>query len=260
MIRKPNFSGKTKRIIAVSLALGLLLVGGVVLTTSPMSVAADSFNSETITDGDLLVLLAQQLGGRDLAVPVFDGMSEEEKRNLRSQAARISAMAQVAEREGISQDPEVALALKWGTRTLLAEAWKKRVLDSADSTEKDLRAFYEAHLERYVGPSVVRYRQVLYPSDEAARRARGRLGKNTLDGVENRVDVDWIEYDKLVPELAAALREASLGTVVGPVKTPKGYMLCEVLERQNGVVLPFERVRGRVREDFTRSLIEGRLR
>ena len=232
-----------------------LVFAGAVMFCCPVQAA------QQIVDEDLIALLALSLGGRDLAAVSWSNMSPSEKQTFRDQAERIAIMARRAEREGISTSPDVALAVKWGTDSLLAEAWEKKIIAETDLSDDAVRSFYQANIGKYLQPEAVRYRQATYPltQKEVALRVKKQLQTASLSRLKNCIDVGWVEYEKLSPALAKALRDAPIQNTMGPLETPRGYVLYEVLERRAKGPLPLEKCKNRVREDLIQTAIKNRL-
>jgi len=214
-----------------------------------------------VDDEDLITLLSLNLGGRDVAVAAWSNMSLSEKRSLRDQAVRIAVMAQGAELEGLSLSPDVMRTLRWGAYSFLADAWEKKIAFETDLSEATLRSFYEANRQRYMDSGAVRYRNVVYQASQQDVASRVKTGlKNTpLSQVKNCVTVGWTEFDSIDPFLVDALRISPVGVVMGPIGTPAGYVLYEVLERRKEGPIPFEKCESRVREDMMRAAIMERL-
>jgi hypothetical protein len=170
-------------------------------------------------------------------------------------------MARAAERDGLLASPDVKLAVRWGTRSLLAELGEEKVSAEVDRSEAALRSFYDANRQRYFDEGAARYRQVTYPpgQEKAASSAKKRLRGASLDQLKDAVTVDWILYDRLVPALAEGLRSAPLHKVMGPIRVPAGHMLYEVLDRRDAGPTPFERCRVRVENDMVRLAIKEKL-
>jgi hypothetical protein len=226
------------------------LAGGVVPETA----------AEEVDDEDLLTLLSLSLGGRDLAVAAWINMTPFDKRILRDRALRLSRAAEIARRDS-ALAAGVERALKWGTASLLADAWEKKTKIEIDLSETALRAFYDANLSSFSEPGAARFRQAVYSPKQksAALRAKRQLGKASLDRLKNSAVVEWTEYERLAPALADALREAPVGKVMGPLETPAGHVLYEVLERREEGPAPFSRCKNRVRESLIRFELDRRL-
>lgn len=214
-----------------------------------------------VTDDDAIALLSQALGGWDLAGIAWANMNPSEKQSIRDQAVQIASMAEAARRDGIDTRPQVALTLKWGAGTLLAEEWKKQVVASTDLSEKTVRIFYEANSVRYLDEGAVRFRKAVWPLRQkgAAARAKKQLQTTRLDRLKNSVVVGWTEFDKLEPVLAEAVRKAPLQKVMGPLETSGGVALYEVLERREAGPMPLEKCMNRVKEDMIQFAVKSRL-
>jgi hypothetical protein len=228
----------------------------------PIGVAGETFEAGLhVGDEDAITFLALGLGGRDLALAAWSNMNLSEKQTLRDQAALVASMAQAAERDGFLASSDVELAVRWGTRSLLAELWEEKVIGEVDRSEAALRSFYDANLQRYFDEGAVRYRQVTYPpgQEKAAASAKERLRGTSLAQLKDSVAVDWILYDKLVPALAEGLRSAPLHEIMGPVRVPAGHMLYEVLDRRDAGPIPFEKCRMRVEGDMVRLTIKEKI-
>lgn len=236
--------------------LTALVFAGAVLFCRPVQAASQ------IADEDLVALLGLSLGGRDIAAVSWSNMSPSEKQAFRDQAERIAGMARRAERDGINASPDVALAVKWGTDSLLADAWEKKVVAETDLSDDAVRSFYEANIGGYLQPEAVRYRQATYPlsQKEVALRVKKQLQTASLSRLKNCVDVGWVEYGKLSPVLAKALRNAPIQKTMGPLETSRGYVLYEVLEKRAEGPLPLDKCKNRVREDLIQTAIKNRLR
>jgi hypothetical protein len=213
-----------------------------------------------IDEEDLLTLLSLSLGGRDLAVAAWVNMTPFDRQLLRGRAFRLSRAAEAARQDSVLT-AATERALKWGTVSLLTDAWEKKTLAEIDLSEAKLRAFYDADASSFSRPAAVRFRQAVYPLEQknAALRVKKQLGKARLDRLKNSAAVGWIEYGKLAPALAEALWKAPLGKVLGPVETPAGQVLYEVLERREEGPEPFSECKNRVRESLIRFELDRRL-
>ena len=136
----------------------LFIVGVPLVSASPAGAssllelfvpAAAKASAMPVADDDLITLLSLSLGGRDVAIAAWSSMNLHERQALRDQAARITIMAQSAERDGLLSDPEITRALRWGLSSFLADAWEKKIASEIDFSEEAVRAFYETHRQWY---------------------------------------------------------------------------------------------------------------
>src|SRR5262249_38934520 len=133
--------------------------------------------------------------------------------------------------------------------------------------EKAARAYYDSHKDQYKQDEQVRARQILVAvndqRDDAAAKARAEQAKKRIDGGEEfgKVaaelsddasskdrggDMGFFGHNKNVRELEDAAFTAPLGKVQGPVRSPLGYHVFQVLEKRPGGVKPFEEVRAEI--------------
>ena len=134
--------------------------------------------------------------------------------------------------------------------------------------EEELTAYYDSHQEDYVREEQVRARHILLrvtpdrPAEEAERalqdirrRIEGgedfaALAKEFSDDESNSGrggNLGFFGRGRMVKAFEDAAFNASVGELVGPVKTDFGYHLIDVQDHREGGQQPFEQVRGAVR-------------
>jgi peptidyl-prolyl cis-trans isomerase D len=123
-----------------------------------------------------------------------------------------------------------------------------------------LRAYYQEHQQEYQQPEQIRARHILVDTEEQAAAARARIvgGEDfakvarevSKDAAEGGGDLGWFGRGRMVPPFEQAAFDATIGEVVGPVKTQFGYHLIQVQEKRAGATSPFEEVRQAVRARF----------
>ncbi len=131
----------------------------------------------------------------------------------------------------------------------------KLVEAAARVTEKEARAYYEAHKSEFMTPTRVLLYEIVTEKPEAAYNARQRLAEGepfTKVAAEVSValsaqkggEVGWVALDEIEPEV---LRRAVATLQVGQVSMPilikgKSYIVM-VKDKQPGQVKPFEEVK-----------------
>lgn len=169
---------------------------------------------------------------------------------------------------GMADDPAVRTKMNLMVRQVLATAvieaeTEKRTDDAA------VRTFYDGHPEMF-REKQVHARHILV-ADEAKAKAIlarafsgedfGALAReNSQDpgSGPNGGDLGWFGKGQMVPEFETAAFGATLGTVVGPVKSQFGWHLIQVLEARENV--PFDEVkdgiRAQLQEEAGRAVIQ----
>lgn len=108
----------------------------------------------------------------------------------------------------------------------LARALHDRITADVTVSDVDVRAYYDRNPDRWVTRERVRLRHVL---SRDADPAGGELWERAVDDLPR--------------PLAAVVRTAAPGDVVGPVESPFGWHTALVLDHTPGGRIPFERTR-----------------
>ena len=130
-----------------------------------------------------------------------------------------------------------------------------------------MKAHYDSHQDRFQGVGSLKLYLLVADEvqtiDRAAHEAmKGTSWQKLFDKFANKAstgnwDAGWVEVGKLgkiiPPEFMKALIERPIGTLVGPVPGPEGFMLFKVLERQPGPVQPFSECRQQVQLDYLKE-------
>ncbi len=150
----------------------------------------------------------------------------------------------------------------------------EQVRNSLTLSSEELRAYYDSHLDEFDRPEQVRARHILLQvNDSRSAQEASRL----LEEAKQRVvagedfaalaaelsedpgsktrggDLGLFGRGAMVEAFETAAFSTPAGQITGPVQTDFGYHLIEVLERQDGGVLPFEEVETGIRQ---RLLVE----
>lgn len=204
---------------------------------------------------------------------------------LRSQVERsvidrwlsISLLALGAKEAGIPQSSSFKRKLEETEKMLLAEELLQRELKNIEITEKDLREFYEKNRNQYKEPEGVKLRHILiYVPKDADNKTKERaltrakqIRAQLLKGVkfeelakihsddiaskEKGGDLGIIRRGETVPEFEDKVFKLKPGEISEPILSPYGYHIVRVERRIPEEILPYEKVKDRVREDLLRE-------
>lgn len=133
-----------------------------------------------------------------------------------------------------------------------------------------LRAFYDAHAERYTRAAELSFSQIMFSPDrrgaaaetdatqalQALQAGLGREAADTMgDGGALAPHFDRLaDYEIAAifgPEFAQSVTAQDTGRWIGPIASSYGLHLVWIDSRLPGAVLPFEEVAGQVRDDWT---------
>lgn len=143
-----------------------------------------------------------------------------------------------------------------------------RVRETIEVSDDDVRAYYDLHLDEFTQSEQVRARHILLEtgageSDDEVRARLERI-KARIEGGEDFAtvarevsddqgtreeggDLGFFGRGRMVPEFEEAAFGAQPGELVGPIKSPFGYHLIEVLDRTEGGPRPLDEVAPTVR-------------
>lgn len=140
--------------------------------------------------------------------------------------------------------------------------------DQVQVTDADIEAYYSQHADEFTQPEQVRARHILLQLNDqrTAEQARGEVEalKARLAGGEDFAavakavsedpgsaarggDLGYFGRGQMTPEFEQAAFDAQSGALVGPVETPFGVHLLEVLDHRQGGLQPLAEASGRIR-------------
>jgi len=233
----------------------------------------DTFERD-IRDGLLRQKLVQVLRA-GLYIP-----DQEVERTYREQVER-AKVRYVRVPRGAGQTPAVSqadLAAYYGAHQdefklpeqrevayVLVENYKLQAQIKPD--EKEVQSYYAAHQDEFKQEEQIHPRQILVlvndQRNEDAARQRAEQAKKRIDGGEDfaRVaselsddatskarggDMGFVGRNRNVKEFEDAAFAAQPGKLVGPVRSPLGFHLFQVIEKRPGGVQPLDQVRAQI--------------
>lgn len=144
---------------------------------------------------------------------------------------------------------------------------------------EELRAFYDQNPEEFAREEQVRARHILLRTggertaeetraeiEEIRRRIEGgedfaavarEVSEDPGSGAQGG-DLGFFGRGRMTPEFEEAAFGAETGELVGPIETPFGLHLIEVIERRQGGQVPFEEARETVRNRLASERLDAR--
>ena len=175
--------------------------------------------------------------------------------------------ALAAEEEGMAEEPDMARWLRRKEKDLLVSELRRiRVEDTVHIPGDTVRAYYDAHQERYIVNPGATVQEILVSTKEEADRLHGEIeagadiallaSKHTLrKGMREqagRFEVRPVQRSALGDLVDAALN-ADVGDLVGPIEVKGGHSVFRVVERLPADVTPFNKVRRAIRAMLKRD-------
>lgn len=244
-----------KRILLIVSASIVVLVSAVsafaagAITGKPVV----TVGSQSLSDSDVLQLLASQTGGNMMMVGMaLQQASLQDRKELVEQMGDALLLAEAAKAQNMQLDPQTALQIKWQTAQTLIQAYLTKVSPKWDTGEKAVKKYYEEHKADFVQKPASRVREVLSENREDSRKALLDI-YNTKDfekvAKERSInpgtgqkggEVGWVEHGQLGDAVDKELDNAKKGDFIGPVKTPQGWLILEVEETRAEKQLSYE--------------------
>lgn len=252
---------------------------------SPMLATVALVNDEPITVQELQASLSenQEKGSRNLeataeerealARQLLEQLIErkmllQEARRLKIELTEGEMQERLSEiREGMDEE---AFLRELSERNLSKEAWEasaretlliekllnQLVGDQISLPDPELLEYYNSHLEAWREPEQIKLRQILVQTESEAEAIRQSLAEGADFAEAARTHAQSLELGKdgdlgyrTAAELPAEfepLFKAEIGSVSGVIKTPFGYHLVKVEDRQPARTLSFDEVKERI--------------
>lgn len=168
-------------------------------------------------------------------------LSQEDRDQIKENLVRIELIAQQAEKDGLTRDPEVASRLELTRLNLLQQASAQRYLKDKTPSEQELRAEFETQL---ASSPLVEYhaRHILVSSEDVAQKVIEQLkGGADFAALAKRIssdktsavkggELDWFAPNTMMTPFADAVALLKKGEYTRtPVQTQFGWHVIQLL-------------------------------
>ncbi|MBI4445458.1 MAG: peptidylprolyl isomerase [Acidobacteria bacterium] len=167
-----------------------------------------------------------------------------------------------AQAKGLEQDPALQKRMEFLKKQIVAEEYRKRLVEDVAVSETDTRAFYETNREQFKKPPMINASHILVETEEEAKQIEKSLGEgkdfvelakvHSKDGnnSEKGGELGWIPKGRLVPEFDNAAFALEPGQVSKPVQTQFGWHIIRVSEKTPEGYLEFDEVKKNVSQQL----------
>lgn len=195
-----------------------------------------------------------------------------ERVDLVNQMAHALLFAEAARSKGLEARPDIAFQIKWQTMQILMQAYFEQNASKWDMSEKAVRNYYDTHKEEFYQKPGAHTRHILSQTEGDALNAALEVYKTKdfakvaseysrdPNSAKNGGDLGWVEKGMMVAPVEAAIEGASVGSLVGPVKSDYGWHIIEVTERRPGKQLSFEESAERAVQGLQKQYLENELK
>lgn len=255
----------------------IALFSFVVLVAASAAMAADkpvlTVGTSTLDEKEVLNLMATTTGGNQMMVGLMLAQSTlPERVDLVNQMAHALLFAEAARSKGLEARPDIAFQIKWQTMQILMQGYFEQNASKWDMSEKAVRNYYDTHKEEFYQKPGAHTRHILSQTEGDALNAALEVYKTKdfakvaseysrdPNSAKNGGDLGWVEKGMMVAPVEAAIEGASVGSLVGPVKSDYGWHIIEVTERRPGKQLSFEDSAERAVQGLQKQYLENELK
>ena len=257
------------KILAICSLVFILGASGAMAADKPVL----TVGSSTLDEKEVLNLMATTTGGNEMMVGLMLAQSTLKDRvDLVNQMAHALLFAEAAKRRGLESRPDIAFQIKWQTMQILTQAYFEQNSAKWDMSEKAVKNYYETHKNEFYQAPASHARHILSQTEGDALNAALEVYKTKdfakaaseysrdPNSAKNGGDLGWVEKGMMVAPVEAAIEGASIGSLVGPVKSDYGWHIIEVTERRPGKQLNFEESAEMVVQALQKHYFENELK
>jgi peptidyl-prolyl cis-trans isomerase C len=250
---------KVIRFLAVGALLALAACSKPAATDKPADVAATPAKPPLVTvNGNPLSEQLFEEYAKALARKPASELTAEEREQVKENLVRIELIAQQAEKDGLTKDPEVATRLELSRLELLQQASAKKYLQDHTPTETELRAEFDAQMA--AAPLVeFQARHILVSSEDVAQKVINQLkAGNDFATLAKRLSSDkesaqrggelgWFGPRDLDPQITTAVALLKKGEYTRtPVQTRFGWHVIQLQNTRDRTPPAFDDVKERL--------------
>lgn len=253
---------KLMRFLAVGVTLALAACNKPAATDKPADVAATPATPPLVTVNGKPI--SHQLY-EDYVKALTQGkpsseLTEEDRAQIKENLVRMELIAQQAEKDGLTQDPEIAARLELQRINVLQQASAQKYLKDRTPTEAEMRAEFETQL---AGTPLVEYhaRHILVSGEDVALKVIEQLkAGQDFAGLAKRLssdktsavkggDLGWFPPNGMVKPFADAVALLKDGEYTKtPVQTQFGWHVIQLLGTRDRAPPTFEAVQDQVKQ------------
>jgi len=194
----------------------------------------------------------------------FSQLTPAQQKMITERLIEKELFTELAEKEGVENDPEFKMAMQKIKDELLVNLWMKKQLESIIISDSDAKEFYEKNKSKFIQKETVHARHILVPDEKTAKEII-----NTLKGLKgDALQVKFIALAKekskgpsapkggdlgnfakgqMVPAFSKAVWALEKGQItLKPVKTQFGYHIIYLEDKTIAQPVPYEKVKDQI--------------
>jgi len=166
---------------------------------------------------------------------------------------------QQAQKEGIDKSPAVAAKLEDLKKRVVVEAFlKKKVEESANVSDADLKAFYDKNIDKFKTGEQIRASHILVKTEPEAKEIEKQLKaggnfedlakKHSIDGAAAKGgDLGWFGKGSMLPDFEKVAFSLKEGATSGIVQTKFGYHIVKVTGKRPAGTRTLEEMKDQIK-------------
>ena len=243
----------------LKLAKTSLLAVAVMATSVVASDILVTVNGKNITKQD-----AEQFVAAAQPNAHFSQLDKAQQNMIKERLVEKVLFTELAEKEGVENEPEYKAALAKIKEELLVNMWMKKQLDNTLVSDSEAKEFYEKNKAKFLQPAAMHARHILVKTEKEALD----IIKELESKKDNDLKMKFIELAKtkstgpsgpkggdlgtftkgqMVPEFSKAAGELKKGEITKkPVKTQFGYHVIYLEEKMDAKPLTYDQVKDKI--------------
>lgn len=163
--------------------------------------------------------------------------------------------------QGLQNEEAYKNAVEEMSKTILKQYAMKKLLDTIDATDDEVKEYYDNHTSLFTTPEKAAANHILVDTEEEAQKIADEI-KNGLDFKEAAMKysscpsssqggaLGEFTRGQMVPEFEETTFSMTPGAISEPVKTQFGYHLIQLESLQTAGTMPFEAAKAQVKEQL----------
>lgn len=175
------------------------------------------------------------------------------------QLVALHLFAKAGEAAGYEETEEYKKVIANARKDILAQFMMRDVLRTAEVSEEEMKAYYEANSAQFEKGATVHAKHILVDSEERCKAVlevieggvafeEAAQANSTCPSGQKGGDLGTFGKGQMVKEFEEAAFAAEIGQVVGPVKTQFGYHLIKVEAKNEATISAYEEVKDSIKK------------
>jgi peptidyl-prolyl cis-trans isomerase D len=130
----------------------------------------------------------------------------------------------------------------------------------AKVTEEEIRKYYEENIEKFRAPLRVKLKRIFIPADQPNAFERAKTIRSELKSLSDfskfgEIKSEWFEESALPDNIKEIVKASHPKDIIGPIKTPSGYLILGIEEIQPQRILKLSEVESEIRKFLEKEKI-----